>query len=353
MATFEAPVVPYRAVPHTNADSLEIAEVAGWRVACRIGDFKAGQKVAYIPEASVLPDDLIKDLGLVGKLSGAEHNRVKAIRLRGELSQGLLYSGYRIKHLAVGDDAIEALGIVKWEPPIPVHMAGQVEAGPAYNYDIDNIKSWPRILKSGEDVAITEKLHGTFCCLGYQRASDGFQAQPVVTSKGNLKMGRKLKADVPENEHNLYVRAWRDYSDAIVAQVLASEHGSLMFFGEICGPKVQDLSYGFSRPAFMLFDVRCDDMFLPWDNVQKIAAECGMHTVPELWRGPWSEDLIAEHTKGQSTIAAHVREGVVIRPLSGRYDYGDPELRRRGPGRVMFKAINEKYLLRKGGTEFN
>ena len=77
------------------------------------------------------------------RLAGPQRNRVKAIRLRGMLSQGIVYGGERIAALSVGDNAVQALGLEKWVPPVPVHMSGLMVPGPKIGYDIDDIKSWP------------------------------------------------------------------------------------------------------------------------------------------------------------------------------------------------------------------
>ena len=66
---------------------------------------------------------------------------------------------------------------------------------------------------------------------------------------------------------------------------------------------------------------------------------------------PWNESLLAEHINGPSTVGPHHREGIVVRPTAVRYDTGFDHPSGRGPGRVVFKTISEKHLLRKGGTE--
>lgn len=55
-----------------NADRLEQAQVGLYKVVVPKGAYKTGDKVLYIPEASVLPETVISTLGLTGKLSGKE-----------------------------------------------------------------------------------------------------------------------------------------------------------------------------------------------------------------------------------------------------------------------------------------
>ena len=65
-------------------------------------------------------------------------------------------------------------------------------------------------------------------------------------------------------------------------------------------------------------------------------------------RGIFSKEALDEHTNGKETVSGknlHVREGVVVRPVIER--------RHDEIGRVQLKSVSEKYLLRRGGTEFN
>ena len=143
------------------------------------------------PGSRGLPDWLIAELGLEGKLAGSKKNRVKAVKLRGSLSQGLVYpvsdGMIRGRQVAAGDDVTELLELVKYEPPIPISMQGEVRAahGATLKYDIEDFKKYPQEFRDGEPVVITEKLHGTWCCLGWHP-----EHGTIVTSKGMSDKGR-------------------------------------------------------------------------------------------------------------------------------------------------------------------
>ncbi len=186
--------------PHENADSLEIAKIGGYTSIVRKDSFKAGDLVAYIPEAAIVPDDLLEEMGLLGMLSGSKKNRVKAIRLRGVFSQGLCYPAK--PGWVDGQDVGDELGIDKYEVEIPLHMGGQMERGPfAFKYDIKNFKdaSAPKF-EVGEDVCITEKIHGTLTAV----IVDVNNRVGTVSSKGLLAQGISLV----ESESNLFVPAF-------------------------------------------------------------------------------------------------------------------------------------------------
>src|SRR5271157_1156068 len=198
MSTFEAKVYKLTIEPHPNADKLELAVVGDYRSVVGKGQFLTGDYGVYIQEGSIVPDWLIEKLGLTGKLAGSQHNRVKAMKLRGIVSQGLivpvtslssrnaLVVGVEPKPttfmgvenitpvssavvVTEGQDCAELLGITKYEPPIPVHMSGEVfnAFGFTINFDIENIKKFTDVFVEGEEVVMTEKLHGTWTCLGY------------------------------------------------------------------------------------------------------------------------------------------------------------------------------------------
>src|SRR5271156_5459950 len=101
MATFEVKVYKLKIEVHPNADALELAVVGDYRSCVRKGDFKTGDLGVYIPEGSIVPKWIVASLGLTGKLAGPDDNRVKAIKLRGILSQGLILP---VKQITPGDN---------------------------------------------------------------------------------------------------------------------------------------------------------------------------------------------------------------------------------------------------------
>ena len=144
MSTFEVKVRKIIVKPHPDADLIEVGQVDDFQVIVGKGQFQSGDLVVYIPEAAIVPDWLIEKMGLVGKLAGPKHNRIKACRLRGIVSEGLCYPVIREQgflfdgiydvvfnehdrfNVNEGDDVTEFLGIEKYIPIVPVHMAGEV-----------------------------------------------------------------------------------------------------------------------------------------------------------------------------------------------------------------------------------
>ncbi|MFD6110931.1 RNA ligase (ATP) [Streptomyces yangpuensis] len=342
---------------HPNADALELAQVGLYRAVIAKGAYRTGDVALYIPEQAVLPPGLIEELGLTGRLAGGNADRVKAVRLRGELSQGLVCRPRALADVDLvqaakeGTDFAELLGITKWAPPIPTTMSGDVEAAADLMpwVDIENLQRYPHIFEPGESVVLTEKLHGTASLFTY--VVEG--GRSIVSSKGFGAKGLALK----EDERNLYWRAVRGHGVPAVAEALAERLGAtrIGIFGEVYGAGVQDLAYGTDArtadtpPGYAVFDVSAEiDGQIRWLDPSAVLAGGELPLVPRLYEGPYDLDTVLEHADGRETVsgrAVHLREGVVIRPAAERYS---PVV----GGRAIAKAVSPAYLTRKGGTEY-
>ena len=152
-------------VRHPNADSLGLVQIDGFTAIVRLGDFQPGDLAAYIE-----PDYVVPDTEQFAFLQGK--TRIKAKRLRGVWSQGLLVKAP--PGAKEGECVMKQLGITRYEPP----MVGVRRGGPGSNlgnngaerphhtlssltaYDLENWRRHNKALAPGEAVVITEKLHG-------------------------------------------------------------------------------------------------------------------------------------------------------------------------------------------------
>lgn len=364
MSTFEVIVTRITVEPHPNADRLDLAKIGDYRSVIGKGQFQSGDLVAYIPEGSVLPDKLISEMNLTGKLAGSQKNRVKAVSLRGILSQGLCYPAY--PEWVEGQDVSDILGITKYVPPVPACMTGEVWVAGllrTIRYDIENFKRYPNILIEGQDVVFTEKIHGTWCMIGImpEQVYDPIEEDIVISSKGLASKGLAFKRNAA-NANNLYCRAAEVYqipekirsafSDAIYIHRVP-----VFVLGEIYGAGCQDLSYGANigqdeQIGFRVFDIYVgipgQGHYLDDELLDHMCVKMGLARVPVLYRGPFSREIMLDYTDGRETISGnelHTREGIVIRPVIEEYD--------DQIGRVQLKSVSADYLMRKGGTEFN
>lgn len=382
MSEFKVEVHKLIIEPHPNADTIELAIIGGYVSIVRKGDFTTGNLAVYIPEQSIVPDWLIEKLGLTGKLAGSKHNRVKAIRLRGILSQGLICGLDDVPEKGInnalnlpgvddifhhhvlheGQDVTELLGITKWEPAIPLDMAGQVinAVGKTLKYDIENWQNHIDVIKDGEHVVFTEKLHGTMCCFGLHLVDR------IVATKRMSGKGQTFILD-DNNAGNLYVKMYNKVGKHLVDHISQLTGCNMVYvYGEIFGRGVQDLHYGLAEPQFRVFDIALGRFdkdkpeFISYNNmvkllenveksfVTKTGKSIGVQTVPKLYEGPFSVEVMEEYTDGKETISGdegNVREGIVMRPLIERRDVT--------LGRVNLKSVSGDYLTRKGNvTEY-
>ena len=341
MAQFEVIVYEARIEPHPDANAIEVCRIGDYQSVVAKGQINTGDKVAYIPESSILPDALIEEMGLTGKLGGKEANRITPLRLRGVVSQGIVHP---MPDANVGDDVTDLLGITKWTPPIPDYMTGQVyhAEGNTIHYDVENIKKYPDILEEGEDVVMTEKIHGTQCQMGY------CQGEPLITSKIYGAHGQILYNN-DENRDNIYVQIFNKHAEQLesIAETLRSHHDgpqdTFYLIGELYGKGIQDLGYDSNEKMFRVFDVYLGTprrgRFLNFDEMKELLHN-RFDTVPLVYRGPYSKEILLEHTQGISLIADHQREGIVVKPVIER------EAMR--PGRIILKSVSDRHLLRKG-----
>jgi RNA ligase (TIGR02306 family) len=346
MSNFAVNLARLEIFPHPNAERLELAQVGLFRAVVVKGQYETGDIALYIPESSILPDELIAEIGL--NLAGPKHNRVKTIRLRGELSQELA--------LTNDVDFADDLGISKWIPEVPANMGGEVFSAPRILswVEIDNIKAHPNVFVPGEPVTATEKLHGTCCLASLDLSATEPRDAFLVSSKG---MGSKKLALI-EADNNLYWRALRQHDAEAKMRDLVEHLGTrenpvtrLGLFGEVYGAGVQDLTYGVSSrntPGYAVFDAYVErtadaGRWLDQDELRGLCAQIGLPMVPEIYAGPYDYATLAVLSEGPSVQAAgaNIREGVVVRPAKERYS---PELGTR----LIAKFVSAAYLTRDG-----
>lgn len=131
--------------PIEGADNIELARVDGWQCVVKKGEFKPGDMGVYFEIDSFLPVDerfeFLRKGGGLRKMGDREGFRLRTIKLRGQLSQGLILPLSMFPEILAdlylqarpgfdpleGLDVTELLGVVKYEPPIPAQLAGEVK----------------------------------------------------------------------------------------------------------------------------------------------------------------------------------------------------------------------------------
>lgn len=320
MSTHECPVVEVKLEPHPNADSLSLVRVFGWTCVVKTDDWRGLERGVYIPPDYVVPEhDRFAFLG--------DHRRIKVRKFRGVISQGLLMP-LEADH-PVGHNMLDEWGIVRYEPPPPkqgtpesMHTVGAPNLYTS-KYDIESYERWRHLFQPGEEVVITEKIHG---------ANARF-----VWHNGQMYVGSRTNwyAEHPQNPF------WKAFYSEPNLLALCQRFKDHIFYGEAYG-SVQDLRYG-AEPGevrLVLFDVRKDAKWIVGNFIgdQRQLHWMGVSSVPVVYRGPLpSSEELRRFADGDSQLCPdQMGEGIVIRPIVERET---EEI-----GRLILKMVSNRYL---------
>lgn len=321
--------------PHPNADRLDL--FAGPQGPCVVSRGLRG-KMLFVPADTLCQVDkphfsFLKDRAKEGFV------RIKATKLRGALSVGLVIPGS-------ATDTHEDLGVRKWEPPplkphkgstlCAVDTAESPCAAPTY--DVEN--NW-KTLKTHEwrdlDITwqVTEKIHG---------ANWRFTMKDGVPNVGSRSRWVKPGKSVWWRAHDMY------------AEKLAKLPSGLVLYAEVYG-KVQDLTYSkedVDLAVFDCFDVEADDFVTP-ERLEEMLSGLGLaeKCAPLFSYASGTLESVVEHFKAMTLLPEYQRslidgkticEGFVIRP------YRD-EVTNMAGERCITKVVSPTYLTRSNGSE--
>lgn len=326
--------------PIEGADKIVCATVDGWKLVTAIdNEFSVGDLVVYFEIDSFLPiEDRYEFLrkGCLKVMNNKEGFRLRTIKLRGQVSQGLIMPLADFPELPPfmiqeGTDLTEILRVEKWEPPIPTNLAGKVRGNfPSFipKTDQERVQNIFDDLKKYEDVPfeVTIKLDGSSMTVYHNNG---------VTSV----CSRNL--DLYETDDNAF---WKCAREIKLIEALEAYGKNIAVQGELMGPGVQGNREGLKELCFFVFDVYlidegkyatplevCDIL----EDLLDSREDCYFDMVPildvtKLDRFKTVEDFLqyADTESYNHPIA----EGLVFKSYHGE--------------RVSFKVINNKYLLK-------
>lgn len=316
--------------PIEGADRIELAVVDGWQVVTQKGIYAPDDLCIYLEIDSWVPSTVVPFLTKDGHYpkvyQGVEGERLRTIRLRGQISQGLLLSYDTVRGPVLGDDVTNLLGILKWEKPLPTQLQGislGYFPGELRKTDQERVQNCRELLEEPDVWETTIKLDGS-SMTAYVDGEDVFH----VCSR-NLRL--------KETEENSFWKAARKFGLEEKLRALNEDFGVRHAFqGELMGPGIQGNKEGFADLEFFLFDV--------WD------VQAGAYLTPELRQSlagqlgiqhaPVVADLITPATLADvlelatgPSINAPMREGLVFKSRMRR---------------CSFKAISNEFLLKHG-----
>lgn len=325
-------------LPIENADAIELARINGWQCVVKKGEFAVGDLGVFLEIDSIPPDtEVFRFLWTPKDTAPAagtrpEKFRIRTMRLRGCLSQGLLLPLSQVDLVGhgEGENVTETLGVGKYEPPAPTGMGDWRAPFPGFIPKTDEmrVQSVPDVLDEilGKPYAITIKMDGTSATYCIHRGDGTFHA-----------CGRNQS--ILEGT-NLYWEIARKYNLEAVLQ----EAPEYAIQGEIVGPGIQKNPLGLKAKDFAAFNVYdiSNARYLAHDEAREFLSSRGIPMVPVLETGgafTYDQEGLLALAEGKYDGTQNEREGIVIRPLTETFS---PTL----GGRLSFKAISNRFLLK-------
>ena len=371
-------------LPHTNADTLGIIYIGGYQVVVKKDDYKVGDLAIYVQPDTIVPVmDQFKFLWADREFAdGTIPERLRRItvrRFRKEWSEGLLmplsaFTGGLVHDerraygwIAEGDDVAELLGFTHYVEPEPVqnvkhgkqykglpkslkgwfwyilaklhiyrpaiYGADQCKAPKQFCpvYDVEGFKNYPRTFAEGEEVFVTEKIHGSNA-----RYQFGSADQKMHVGSHNFWKSEKSTCIW---RRALAQHAW--------LSEFCTQNPDHTVYAEVV-PTQKGYTYGCTedQTKVFVFDVlRPDGTWVDKRDLYGLDPYgLGQNLVPLLngHSKSFNLDEVKALVEGQSTVqgAKHRREGLVISSATERVV--------RGLGRAQLKMKSMAFLEAEG-----
>ena len=316
--------------PIENADAIEVATVDGWEVVIRKGEFVEGQTIVFCEIDSWIPTEIAPFLSK-GKeprvYEEVKGERLRTIKLRGQISQGLILPTDLVPDLFVfGEDVSEKLNIKKYDPPVNAQLAGisrgnfPIEFPKTNQERVQNCyKYLSTYLSQDSCFEVTEKLEGSSMTCFLLDGEFG------VCSKN---------INLYETEANSFWACARRLD--IERKMRESGYENFALQGELIGPGIQGNIYKLEQTDFKVFDIITSKG--PRQPLSRISLLKSMDIdsvpvigFPYINREFTTMKEIIDIADGQSRLFNTRREGLVFKHMTAN---------------VSFKVISNKYLLK-------
>lgn len=278
--------------PIPNADKICAYRTDGWLIVDSVGKYNVGDLVVMCEIDSWVPTSIAPFLTKAGhepkEFEGVKGERLRTIKLRGFTSQGLLLPLDVVVALTEtpkelineGDDVTEALGILKYEKPLPAALAGMAKGNfPSFIPKTDQpriqncTRQFEEILK--DSWSITEKLDGSSMTayVNFKEFDEEANAHKHGVCSRNL--------DLKRDEANSF---WEAAIEFDLIEKIASTGRSLAIQGELVGEGIQGNSYKLIGRQFFCFDIWDIDQqrYLLPTEMFSLCNDLEINTVPEV-----------------------------------------------------------------------
>jgi RNA ligase (TIGR02306 family) len=322
--------------PIADSDFLELAHVMGWQCVVKKGEFQKGDLGVYFEIDSFLPVceryEFLRKTSYRKNPFMGEGLRVKTMRFRGALSQGLFLplSNYpELADKAEGDDVTELLNVRKWELPEVVGAGSDTRKGDKPHSipttDETRIQSKEEYLEqlNGQGYYITTKMDGTSCTVYHKDGECGV-------------CGRNFEYADDEKS-----AMWQFVHKHGIHDKMKSLGRNIAIQGEFCGEGIQKNRLKLMEPELYVFDIVDLNtlQYLGLPEIIEITDALGMKRAPLEEEGDnfnYSLNKMLEKATGCYSSGSR-KEGIVVRSKEniGRFN-----------SRISFKVINNDFLLK-------
>lgn len=341
--------------PIEGADRIELAtmEDLAWQVVVQKGLHKIGDAVCYVQIDTVCPErpwaEFLKD----------RHYRVRTIKLKKQLSQGLiiplrdlleeplikglsasagLSSPVGFAGMLIGDDITHLIGVTKYEKPIPANLQGKIKGTFPTNIlpmtDEERVQNHPRLV---------EDIEGLECYISIKM--DGSSATYIHNNGETHVCSRTLSRLEPGPDDKIDV-FWGMQNKYNILEKLKTM-GNYAVQGEVCGPGIQGNKMGLKELDLFIFNVFNinEHRYLDFKEFIDFCSKIELKTVPiittTIFKGMTVQNPLsnAEQVKYDNNTEA---EGIVIRPVKETTSHAMRD------ARLSFKVLNNNFLLKYG-----
>ena len=359
--------------PIEGADAIEVARINNWDVVVKKNEFKEGELCVYFEIDSFLPIreefEFLRKSSFK-KMGDQEGFRLKTIRLRGQVSQGLvvpitiLNGDYIIgisqqphgDQLQLGpyDDALvieegadvtELLGVEKYEPPIPAELSGKVKGYfPSFIRKTDEervqnlVKEYAQWKEQDLDFYVTEKLDGSSATYYYNNGVFGVCSRNLELAEPEEFVAGMIMCDDGIERPRQQNSFWKVAQELGLKEKLEAYGRNISIQGELIGEGIQGNPYkikGQTVRFFNVFDIDTQEYYgLPM-FLATMQHTLKLETVPMLtsltMKLPDTIDELLAYADAKSVLNSDFdREGVVLRSIDRK---------------ISFKAISNKFLM--------
>lgn len=329
--------------PHTNADTLELAIIEGWQCVVKKGEFQIGDLVVYV---SI-------DTRLTGNPSWASfletrNWRVRLIKLRGELSYGLILKTDVLPPEILIEDGLDVskiLGVEKYEKP-ESNVGGPGTRTKARSItfprflgwsitDEVNIQSKKRLLEElrGQPYYFSVKADGSSASFGFGLTLTHPDGELIVAT-------RKQWVDFNDDSDDNWSKVVRKYN---LVEIL-EKNREWAIQAELVGPAIQKNRLGLIDHEIRIFNIfnTTTRKYGGFSDLKNFCQKTGLPMVEILEEGEnfqYELSKLLEFAAKTKYPNGHPAEGMVVRPQEEMYSSCLRD-------RLSFKVLNSTYLLK-------